>query len=167
MIQTKNLTIRHLKTEDAEFILRLTNDPDWLTFIGDKGIRSEDDAVQYLNNGPIRMYALYGHGLYFVGLKNSETPIGICGIIKRESLPKPDLGFAFLPDFRGNGYAFEAADAILNYSRDVLKIETVLAITLPENLRSIRLLEKLGFQFSRHLPENDHVLNVFEHTLRP
>ena len=163
MIKTKNLTIRHLNITDADFILRLTNDPDWLTFIGDKGIRSVDDAVQYIQNGPMAMYQSHGFGLYFVGLNDSETPVGICGILKRDSLEHPDLGFAFLPEFRGKGFAFESAEAVLAHAKSELKLKKILAITLPNNERSKHLLKKAGFQFSHQKAEKDYFLDVFEY----
>ena len=128
---------------DAHFIFQLLNSPGWLAYIGDRNIRSVEDAGQYLLKGPLRSYKENGFGLYLVQLKETGDPVGIGGLLKRDYLKYPDLGFAFLPEFEGMGFAFESTKAIVNHSRDVLKIKCLQAIVLPENQRSIRLLEKL------------------------
>ncbi len=142
---TPRLRIRPLSTEDASFIHHLVNDPDWIRFIGDKQVRSLDDARAYIENGPMKMYREQGFGLKLVALKADEKAIGICGLLKRENLEFPDLGFALLPEFRRQGYASEAARAILQDARKRLKIQTILAITKPENKSSQVLLQALGF----------------------
>ncbi|MFT3791815.1 MAG: GNAT family N-acetyltransferase [Rudaea sp.] len=151
VIETSRLVLRRLEERDAEFILTLVNDPAWLEFIGDKGVRTLDDACVYLRNGPLAMYAQHGHGLYCVESKASGEAIGLCGLIKRDTLPDVDLGYAFLPPARGGGYAFEAASATMAYARETLGLQRVVAIVSPGNARSIALLEKLGFRFEKSL----------------
>lgn len=129
-------------------MLSLLNDPSFIRNIGDRGVRTVDAAVQYIEAGPRASYARFGWGLCLVELRSSRTPIGICGILKRDELPEPDIGFAFLPAYWGQGYAFEAAAAVTDYARDVLALPRLLAIVNPANTSSIRLLEKLGFVFT-------------------
>jgi len=148
-LNTERLLVRGFDTNDAEFILELLNQPSFIQFIGDKGVRSVDDARNYITTGPIESYRRHGFGLYLVELKDRKVPIGMCGVLKRESLPDPDLGFAFLPEYWGKGYAFEAASAALDQARDFFKLARILAITNPDNDASIKLLAKLGFQFER------------------
>ena len=114
VLKTERLVLRHLNAEDAPFILRLLNEPSWLQFIGDRGVRTLADAQRYIETGPIEMYGRLGFGLYHVRLAQSGEPIGMCGILKRESLKDVDLGFAFLPEFWGKGYAREASAAVLS-----------------------------------------------------
>lgn len=145
---TARLTLREFVDADAPFIVTLLNQPSFIQFIGDKGVRSVDDAKKYITSGPIESYQRHGFGLYLVELKDRK-PIGMCGVLKRESLPDPDLGFAFLPQYWGKGYAFEAASAALDQARDFFRLARILAITNPDNDASIKLLGKLGFQFER------------------
>ena len=163
VIETERLTLRHLSTEDAEFILALLNDPSFLRFIGDKGVRTLDDARKYITSGPMEMYARLGFGLYLVELKDEGIPIGLCGLIKRDGLDDVDIGFAFLPEFRAKGYACEAAEATMDYGKDVLGLRRIVAITSPDNEASGRLLEKLGLRFERmiRLREGDEELRLF------
>jgi RimJ/RimL family protein N-acetyltransferase len=149
VLETDRLILRRLSTDDAEFILELVNDPAFIRFIGDRGVRTLDDARAYILNGPVDMYDRLGHGLYAVEL--AGIPIGMCGLIKRDSLEDVDLGFAFLPGFRGQGYAYEAAAATLAYGRSVLGLKRIVAIANPDNHASAGLLEKLGFRFERML----------------
>ena len=149
VLATERLVLRRLVADDADFILELMNDPDWLRFIGDRGIRTADDARGYIATGPGGMYARLGFGLYAVELREDQTPIGICGLVERDWLEDVDLGFAFLPRFRGLGYAHEAAAATLEYARDTLRLDRVLAIVSPDNHDSVRLLTKLGLTFQR------------------
>ena len=163
VLETERLTLRRLVPDDAEFMLRLLNDPDWIRFIGDRGVRSVDGARDYLANGPIAMYVLQGFGLYLVELKDGALPIGICGLIKRAGLDDPDLGFAYLPQFRGQGYGVESAQAVLDYGRKVLGMRRVVAITSPDNQDSIKLLQRIGFRFERMLrmADDDEEVNLF------
>lgn len=138
-----------MSSGDAPFILELLNDDAFLRYIGDKGVRSIDGALKYITDGPVASYAQHGFGLDVVCLKAGLTPIGICGLLKRDTLPEPDIGFAYLAPYCGSGYGYEAAAATLAHARDVLHIPRVLAITSPDNAASIALLGKLGFQFER------------------
>ena len=151
VLDTERLGLRWLSAEDAAFMLELVNDPAWLRFIGDRGVRTLEDARDYILNGPVAMYHRVGFGLYLVELKQSRTPVGICGLIERVGLEDIDIGFAFLPAFCGQGYAYESAAAILSYTRDTVGLNRVVAITAPDNQRSIRLLKKLGLSFENML----------------
>ena len=139
--------IRKLSTDDAEFIVELLNQPSFLRYIGDKGVRDNVDAVQYIQTGPVASYERFGFGLYLVELKETGVPIGICGLLKRDSLPDVDVGFAFLPAYWSQGYALESAAAVMTYGREVLGLRRIVAITSPDNDASIRLLEKIGLRF--------------------
>ncbi len=149
VIETDRLILRRLSTDDAEFILELLNEPSFLRFIGDKGVRTLEDARNYILNGPVDMYNRLGFGLYLTELKEDGVPIGICGLIKRDSLEDVDIGFAFLPKFWAKGYAYEAASAVMAYGKNVLGFKRIVAITSPDNDASGRLLEKLGMRFER------------------
>ena len=163
ILRTARLQLRELAPRDAPFILVLLNEPSFIQNIGDRGVRSLADAHEYLVNGPIASYTRHGFGLYRVELAATDEPIGICGILQREALPDPDLGFAFLPAYWGQGFAFEAAAAVRSYARSQLGVGRLLAITSPRNDASIRLLERLGFRFERMTRlENDGTeLKVF------
>ena len=149
VLETDRLVLRRLTTEDAPFILELLNDAAFIRYIGDKGVRTLDDARNYIVNGPMASYEQFGFGLYAAELKQTRVPIGICGILKRDTLPDPDIGFAFLSEYRNHGYAFEAAVATMKFARETLGLEQVLAITTPDNVASERLLNKLGLKFER------------------
>lgn len=149
MLETSRLTLREFSNCDAPFILRLLNEPSFLRFIGDKQVRTLEDARQYIQNGPVASYEKNGFGLYLVELKPTETPIGMCGLLKRETLSDVDIGFAFIPEFWNKGYAFESAAAIMSYAKDVLKLPRIVAITNKDNEASAKLLEKLGLRFER------------------
>jgi RimJ/RimL family protein N-acetyltransferase len=127
----------------------LLNDPAFLRYIGDKKVRNLDDARQYILNGPVASYERYGFGLNCVELRELHTPIGMCGLLKREELPDPDIGFALLPDFCNKGFAFEAAKAVLKDARERLNLQRLLAITSLDNEASIKLLQRLGFRFEK------------------
>jgi RimJ/RimL family protein N-acetyltransferase len=144
LIATARLRLDPFTLDDAAFIVALLTDPDWLRYIGDRGVRTTDDARRYLETGPMASYAAHGFGLYRVALRDSGVPIGMCGLLRRATLPDVDIGFAFLPDYRAQGYAFEAASATLAYARDTLDLPRIVAIVSPENAASIRLLQKLG-----------------------
>lgn len=150
VLETKRLTLRHLSPEtDAEFILRLLNEHSFLQYIGDKKVRTLDDARAYIRNGPMKSYEENGFGLYRVGLKENGSAIGICGLIKRDTLPEPDIGFAFLPEYWDQGYAHESAAEIMRRAREVLELNRILAITTPDNEPSAKLLGKIGLRFQR------------------
>src|SRR5438034_1375562 len=129
VIETDRLILRYLATADAEFVLELLNEPSFIRYIGDKQVRTLDDARAYVLEGPVKSYATYGFGLNLVELKPDRTPIGICGLLRRDTLPGPDIGFAFLPFYWDQGYAFEAAAAVMKHARENLGVNRVLAIT--------------------------------------
>ena len=163
VIETERSTLRKFSVEDAAFILELLNDDSFIRNIGDKGVRSDKDAAAYIKNGPIASYERFGFGLYAVELKETGELIGMSGLLKRDSLPDPDIGFAFLPRFWMKGYAFEAAEAVIKYGQNALGLKRVLAITLPENAGSIRVLEKIGLRFERmiRMSEDEPELKLF------
>ena len=149
VLETERLILRRLTLDDAPFILTLLNEPSFLRYIGDKNVRNLDDARNYILTGPVASYEKHGFGLYLVELRETQTPIGLCGVIRREELPAPDIGFALLPDFWNKGLAFEAATAVLHYAHEQLKITRILAITSLDNEASINLLQRLGLSFQR------------------
>lgn len=149
--ETERLRLRRFEPTDAPFVFRLLNEPDWIRFIGDKHISTLEDASRYIENGPLAMYAREGFGLYAVESKQTGVAIGMCGLIKRKALDDADLGFAFLSEFRGQGYAFEAAAAVMTFAHHALALQRVVAIVSPDNARSISLLERLGFRYERML----------------
>lgn len=160
VIETVRLKLRELTFGDADFIIQLVNSPGWLRFIGDRNIRTEEEAIAYLESGPLKSYRENGFGLWLVELK-SDAPIGMCGILKRETLDHPDIGFALLPEFYGQGYAYEAAAATLAYAKDELNLSKIAAITVPGNVRSIKLLEKIGMKCNRQIELNGDVLLLY------
>ncbi|HKU16713.1 MAG TPA: GNAT family N-acetyltransferase [Steroidobacteraceae bacterium] len=151
VLETDRLALRRFTLDDAQFIFRLVNDPSWLRFIGDKNVHSLDDARRYLREGPLDMYQRHGFGMFRVEEKQGGTPVGMCGLIKRDTLPDVDVGYAFLPEFRGKGYAFEAASAVLALGHRTFGLQRILAITSPGNDSSIRVLQKAGMTFERQM----------------
>lgn len=155
IIETERLRLREFTLHDVDFIIELLNSAGWLQFIGDKNVKTVEQAKSYLENGPIKSYQTNGFGLSLVEKKDDAIAIGMCGIIKRENLDCPDIGFAFLPSFCGKGYAYEIANATLQYAKDKLKIPKIVAITKTNNNKSIRLLEKIGFNYIRPISLSD------------
>lgn len=149
VLETERLVLRHLTPDDAEFALRLVNEPSFLQYIGDKGVRNLDDARAYLANGAIASYARNGFGLNMVSLRDGDLPIGMCGLVKREALPDADIGYAFLPEHWSKGYALEAASAVMAHSWAQFGFTRLLAIVSPDNRPSIQLLERLGMHYER------------------
>jgi RimJ/RimL family protein N-acetyltransferase len=149
VIETERLKLRRLGVADAEFIRELLSEPSFIENIGDRGVRSNEDACRYILNGPVRSYDRLGFGLYLVELKETGAAIGICGLLKRDALEDVDIGFAFLPKFWGKGYAYEAAAAVMEYGRNVLGLERIVAVTAPKNEASMRVLRKIGMRFER------------------
>lgn len=147
VLETARLRLRRLDLDDAPFILRLVNEPSWLRYIGDRKVRDLDGARGYLRNGPLAMYARHGFGLWLVERKSDGTPLGQCGLLRRDSLDHPDIGFAFLPAFWRQGYAREAAEAVLAYGHGPLGLPVIQAITSLDNEASIGLLTRLGFGY--------------------
>jgi len=149
ILDTTRLTLRQLTPDDAAFIHELLNDPTWLRFIGDRGIRNLDDARSYIANGPVASYAQHGFGLWLVERRTDRVATGICGLLKRATLPDVDIGFAFLEKYQRLGYGSECAAATLAYGRDVLGLKKIVAVTQPDNAGSIRVLEKLGLRYEK------------------
>ena len=159
VLESNRLSLRRLTLADAEFILGLVNQPSWLRFIGDKNVRTLDDARNYLRTGPLDMYQRFGFGMFMVERKEDGVAVGTCGLLKRDILPEPDLGYAFLPEFWGQGYALEAATAMLEYGHYSHELTRILAIVSPGNERSIRVLERCGMRYERMfaMSEQDEV----------
>jgi RimJ/RimL family protein N-acetyltransferase len=155
VLSTPRLFFTRFIPDDAPFVVRLVTDPDWIRYIGDRGVRTEDDARAYLERGPIAMYARHGFGLWRVARREDGVPVGMCGLIKRDTLPDVDVGFAFLPEYRGQGYAAEAAAATLALAAERYGLRRVVAIASPDNERSLRLLEKLGMTSEGTTPNAD------------
>jgi RimJ/RimL family protein N-acetyltransferase len=147
VLQTDRLTLCQLSTSDAPFIVNLLNTPSWLEFIGDRGVNTLNDARDYILNGPVASYNQFGFGLYLVKLTENNVPIGLCGLLKRESLEDVDIGFAFMPEYTRKGYGYEAASAVMTYARETLNLKRIVAITAPTNQSSINLLERLGLRY--------------------
>jgi RimJ/RimL family protein N-acetyltransferase len=165
VISTSRLHVTQLSEElDASFILQLVNTPGWIRHIGDRNIHSVQDAEQYIVNGPVASYAKYGYGMWLIKRIEDDEPIGLCGLVKREYLPHPDLGYALLPQYEGQGYAIEAATAVVHHAQQVLSIPVIAAITTDDNVRSLRLLFKLGFDFIGMItpPQQDEELMLLE-----
>ena len=142
---TSRLVISELTQEDGELMLAILNDPDFIRNVADRGVRTVAAAQDYLEKGPIASYREHGFGMYKVALKDG-TPIGLCGLVKRDFLDDVDIGYAYLPHFRGQGYALEAAQVVMEFARNELELHRVVAIVSPTNDRSIGLLEKLGMR---------------------
>ncbi|WP_196139396.1 GNAT family N-acetyltransferase [Aliikangiella sp. G2MR2-5] len=151
LIETERLKLRELTLDDAAFIQGIVNEPSWLENIGDRNVHSIADAERYLREGPVKSYQEHGFGLYLVELKLKKIPIGMCGLVKREDLDFPDIGYALLPEYWGAGLASEAAAATLEYARNELGLSEILGITSLENASSIRVLEKIGMRYDKEI----------------
>jgi RimJ/RimL family protein N-acetyltransferase len=163
IIETERLTLRRLTMDDAPFMLDLLNQPSFIQFIGDRGVRTLDNARDFITKRYLDAYERLGFGIYLTLLKEGQIPIGICGLVKRDGLEDVDVGYAFLPKYWSKGYASESVSAVLAYARDTLGISRVLGITTPENAGSIRVLEKVGLKFVRFvtLPGEETELKLF------
>lgn len=155
IIATERLLLRPFTLQNSDFILELLNTEGWIKYIGDRNVKTTEQAREYLENGPLKSYQTNGFGLSLVQLKANNKPIGMCGLIKRDYLDHPDIGFAFLPNYTGKGYAYEVAKRTIQYAMNELQKENILAITLPENSSSIRLLVKLGFKYDKNFITKD------------
>jgi RimJ/RimL family protein N-acetyltransferase len=168
VIETTRLQLYELNDDDAPFVIRLLNEPAFHRNIGDRGVRSLADACRYIAEGPGASYRRHGFGLYRASLRHSGTAIGICGLIQRNFLTHPDIGFAFLEAHWRRGYALESAEAVLAHARTVLKLAEVMAIVAPGNTGSIRILEKLGLRYRQTigLPGNARPAQLYSLGLR-
>lgn len=165
ILETERLILEEAAEADAAFFHELMNSPSWIKYIGDRNIHNLDQARKYINDSLINSYHINGFGLYKVVLKSKGTPIGICGLLKRETLANPDIGFALLPSFENQGYAFEASVGVLKYAKEKLGLRTVLAITMKENLKSNQLLKKLGLQVKDTYKPNDNAENLLLYSI--
>jgi RimJ/RimL family protein N-acetyltransferase len=163
VLATERLRLRRVTSGDAAFLVELLNDPGFLANIGDRGVRTAADAAGYVEKGPGASYARHGFGLYLVELGATATPIGLCGLVKRDTLPDVDVGFAFLPAFRSQGYAIEAAQAVVAEARERVGLSRLVAIVKPGNDASARLLLKLGMRLEGRilLPHDPDELDLY------
>lgn len=167
LFQSANLSLRRFIIADDAFIFELLNTPTWKQFIGDRHINTHEDAINYIINGPQSLYNKYGYGPWLVSLKETEQPIGMCGLFKRDYLNGPDLGFAFLPGYEGQGFAYEACLASLQHVKDTYEIDKLYATTTDANVRSQRLLERCGFVRSGFVtPPDEETLLLYALTLQ-
>lgn len=167
LLETARLRLRHLGTGDETFILALLNEPAFIRNIGDRKVRTLEDAARYIAEGPVASYERHGFGLFLVELKDDGTPVGICGLLKRPTLEDADIGFAFLAEYRGRGYASESAAAVMEYAREVLGLERVVAVTTVSNIPSISVLEKLGMSYEGMVKWDDaSELKLFARNMR-
>jgi [ribosomal protein S5]-alanine N-acetyltransferase len=166
ILDTERLSLRELHHGDAAFIVELLNEPGWLRYIGDRGIRTLEAARDYLENGPLAMYREHGFGLWVVEGRHDREPLGLCGLIKRPALADVDIGFAFLARHGRRGYGLESATAVMVHAREVLQLERIVAITSVDNQPSIRLLERIGLRFEKMitLPGGDEPIKLFATT---
>jgi RimJ/RimL family protein N-acetyltransferase len=163
VLETERLVLRQFTTDDAEFIFEQLNEPSWIQNIGNRNIRTLDDARAYIVNGPRASYEKNGFGLWLIVLKETGESIGMCGLIKRDNLEDVDIGYALLPRFWSRGYAVEAAQAVKNYARDVVGLKRLVAIVDPANEGSIRVIEKIGLRYEKmvRLSADDIDLKLF------
>ncbi|WP_242083110.1 GNAT family N-acetyltransferase [Aestuariivivens sediminis] len=150
IVKTKRLHISKIVLKDAAFFLQLMNTPGFLKYIGDRNIKTIADAKAYLKSGLLKSYKVHGFGYYKLTLKEEpDRPIGIVGILKRDVLEHPDVGFALLPEYERLGYSYEASIEILKLAKDRFNLKKITAITNPDNDKSIKLLEKLGLKLEQ------------------
>lgn len=159
--ETPRLLLRRLTRDDAPFYLRLLNEPTWLAHIGDRQVRTHEDAQAHIASNILAPYGAQGFGMYLVQRRSDGVPLGLCGLVQREALPAPDIGFALLQAHEGLGYAREAAQAVVWHAFHVLELPRLLAITAPSNVRSTRLLGELGFAFQGMVPVGDRSLRLY------
>lgn len=151
MLETDRLTLSHLSYADCEFVIELVNEPSFLEYIGDRGVRNLQDAREYLKKGAIDSYDNHGFGLFLVTHRESNTPLGICGLVARDEFDHPDLGFAFLQRHWSNGYAYESSLAVLGFAKEQIGLPVVIAMADEDNKSSLTLLDKLGFSFEKRV----------------
>ena len=162
-LETPRLILRELSVVDADFILQLLNEPAYIIFIGDRGVRTHEDARKHLEENIIPSYQKNGFGLYLVELKDDATPIGVCGLIDREGLTDIDIGYALLAEYREQGYATEAAGAVMELGVQSIGLERIVAITAVDNESSINVLKKIGLRYEKNitLPGYDEEISLF------
>ena len=163
IFKTNRLILREAELSDSKFFFDLLNSEKWLKYIGDRGIKTLDNAAKYINDKLIKSYKTNGFGLYVYELKESNIPIGICGFIKRDYLDSLDIGFALLPEYERKSYTYEISDAVMKFGRETLGLKKVVAITTEDNIASQKLLNKLGFGFKSYInePETNEKLLLY------
>ncbi len=168
LVETPRLYLKKLSENDANFILELVNTPLWLQWIGSRNVNNKEDARHYLLNGPIKSYMENGYGLFKVELKSLNIPIGLCGLVKRNELDAPDLGFAFLPSHIEQGFGYEIAKATMDYVSRQFNLQKIYAVSLSENTRSIKLLSKLSFDYVSpiSLPTSKEPLALYQYSIK-
>ncbi len=166
-LETERLIIRPFTITDASFIRQLLNDPAFIRNIGNKGVKTESDAINYLEQGPLKSYQQYGFGLAMLELKKDHTPIGMCGLIKRDELHEVDVGYALMPDFWHQGYAKEALLALIDQAQTVFALKSLVAITSLDNPASVKLLEATGFISQGIILFNGEQTRLFRIILEP
>ena len=149
ILDTERLSLRYFTLDDAEFVLGLLNEPSFHELIGDKGARDLEGARKYLQDGPMASYEQHGFGLFMTTLRDGDVPIGMCGLLQRDNLDHPDVGFAFKPEFWGRGYATEAAAAVMDWGRREKGLDKIVAVTMQKNVASAAVLERIGLRFER------------------
>lgn len=159
--QTPRLLVNHFSEQDAPFVLQILNTPGWLQFIGDRNVKTVEAAEQYIKEKFMGGYQKFGFGMYAVRLRETNETIGMCGLVKRDHLEHADIGYAFMPEYGGKGYALEAAAAVLQYANNTLGLNPLLAIVTPDNVSSIKLLEKLRFVLQGTITDNGKELLLF------
>ncbi len=166
-LDTPRLYLRRITLDDADLLLAIWNDPAFIRNVGDRGVRTLEQARDAVRSSALRLYADHGFGPYAMIRKSDASRVGICGLFKREHLDHPDIGFALLPEFCGEGLAGEAAQAVLDHARDDLRLETLTGIVSPGNAPSIRLLQKLGLSFSGMvaMPGDEHEVCLYSRAL--
>jgi [ribosomal protein S5]-alanine N-acetyltransferase len=162
LLDSERIYLRKLTLKDAPLMLALLNTPKWIQFIGDRNVKSLLDAEKYLENGILKNYDELGYGFYLVVEKLQKQSIGLCGFVKRPELEHPDMGFAFLPEFIGKGYGYEAAKVCLSYGIEILKFETLSAIINEDNVASIGLIKKLGFSYLKNIIYLNNEVSLYE-----
>ena len=164
---TERLQLRKLTLDDAGLMLAVWNDPAFVRHVGDRGIRTTEEAHDAMRKGALHLYEAFGYGPYRIGLKGDDTAVGICGLFRRDGLDEPDIGYSTLPEFCGKGYAYEAAIAVMDYARSEFDLERLIAIISPQNDASIGLIRKLGFEFERMhtMPDDDDEVCIYGKSL--
>lgn len=162
IVITNQFNIRQFNEDDAPFVLHILNTPGWIEFIGDRRVRNLEDSRKYIIDKFVNSYTKSTIGIYLVELKDKKIAIGMCGLIKRDILEHVDIGFAFLPEYEGKGYAFEAASAIMQYATNTLHLNPILAMVIPSNKKSIALLQKLNFHFEKMIIDEGEQLMLLK-----
>ena len=163
ILETERLILREMNDDDASFMLQIVNVPEFIEYVGDRGVRTVDDAIKYVNDGPVASYAEHGFGLWLVELRETGEKLGICGFVKRDNLDDVDIGFGFLPQYWSKGYAYESAIATMEYGRSTLGLKRIIGVTNPDNESSVGLLEKIGLKFERmvQMAEGEKEIELF------